>query len=108
MASMAAALTGAGTSKWGTPMLRLTGSLRLRARSKTRRMPETSTERMRWAIQWSCMLCPRLARAAQQSQFLRQRLHGVDAELDVLGQVYAEIGRAAVDVLPVDRAGEPL
>src|SRR5690349_15361486 len=39
-------------------MLRLTGSLRLAARSKTLRMPETSIERILSAIQWSCMGTP--------------------------------------------------
>src|SRR5437016_3015360 len=51
MAAWAAALTGAGTSKSGWPMLRLMGSRRLRASSKTRRMPEDSMCRMRPAIQ---------------------------------------------------------
>src|SRR5262245_3508628 len=53
MASFAAALIGAGTSKSGWPMLRLTGSLRLRARSNILRMPEDSMPRMRSAIQRS-------------------------------------------------------
>src|SRR5262249_5234872 len=53
MASFAAALIGAGTSKSGWPMLRLTGSLRLRARSNILRMPEDSIPRMRSAIQRS-------------------------------------------------------
>src|SRR5262249_55808347 len=53
MASLAAALTGSGTSKCGWPMLRLTGSLRLRASSKTLRMPDDSMCAMRSAIQRS-------------------------------------------------------
>src|SRR6266487_616029 len=55
MACLAAALTGAGTSKSGWPMLRLTGSVRLRARSNTLRMPEDSMERIRSAIQRSAL-----------------------------------------------------
>src|SRR5215469_7963944 len=55
MAAWAAALIGSGTSKWGWPMLKLTGSLRLRASSKTLRMPEDSMWRIRSAIQRSCM-----------------------------------------------------
>src|SRR6478672_11934660 len=53
MAARAAALTGSGTSKSGWPMLRLTGSFRLRPRSKTRRMPEASMLRIRSATQRS-------------------------------------------------------
>src|SRR5262245_19797599 len=53
MAALAAALIGSGTSKCGWPMLRFTGSLRLRARSNTLRIPETSMLRVRSAIQWS-------------------------------------------------------
>src|SRR4051812_35317857 len=55
MAAAAAALTGAGTSKCGWPMLRLIGSLTLRTSSKILRMPEASMFRIRSAIQWSCM-----------------------------------------------------
>src|SRR6266852_4830833 len=55
MAVWAAALIGSGTSKCGWPMLKFTGSLRLRASSKTLRMPEDSMWRMRLAIQCSCM-----------------------------------------------------
>src|SRR5262249_4044690 len=51
MAATAAALIGLGTSKCGCPMLRLMGSFRLRASSKTLRMPEDSMWRMRSAIQ---------------------------------------------------------
>src|ERR1700676_1402683 len=53
MAAWAAALIGSGTSKSGWPMLRVTGSLRLRANSKTLRMPEDSMCLMRSAIQRS-------------------------------------------------------
>ena len=49
--SLAAALTGSGTSKSGRPMLRLIGSFRLRARSNTLRMPDASMLRIRSAIQ---------------------------------------------------------
>src|SRR5579885_3763219 len=53
MAALAASLTGCGTSKCGWPMVRLQGFLRLRASSKTLRMPEDSMWRMRSAIQRS-------------------------------------------------------
>src|SRR6476646_2577570 len=53
MAAWAAALTESGTSKCGWPMLRLTGSLRLRASSKTLRMPDDSMWLIRSAIQRS-------------------------------------------------------
>src|SRR5204863_77789 len=46
------------------------------------------------------------ARPLLQLQFPGDPLHGVDDELDVLGQVDAEVGGAAVDVLALDRAGE--
>src|SRR5438128_8106038 len=55
MAAFAASLIGAGTSKSGWPMLKLTGSLRLRANSKTLRMPEDSMWRIRSAIQRACI-----------------------------------------------------
>src|ERR1051325_10855174 len=55
MARFAASLIGAGTGKCGWPMLRLIGSFRLAARAKTFRMPETSMERVRCAIQESFM-----------------------------------------------------
>src|SRR5690348_9789917 len=53
MALIAAALMGAGTSKWGWPIERLIGSLTFAARSKTRRMPLASMERARSLIRRS-------------------------------------------------------
>src|SRR5207253_11273453 len=44
--------------------------------------------------------------AALQPQLAGPRLHRVDDELDVLGQVHAEFGGAALDVLALDVAGE--
>src|SRR5438552_1704294 len=58
MAALAACLIGSGTGKWGWPMLRLTGSFSLAARSKTMRIPETSIWRILSAIQCSCMTAP--------------------------------------------------
>src|SRR5262249_7913273 len=45
---------------------------------------------------------------AEQAQLGRQRLHGVNDELDVLVEVHAEVGGAPDDVLAVDAAGEAL
>src|SRR5437868_11060590 len=53
MAAWAASLIGCGTSKSGWPMLRFTGSFRLRASSNTLRMPDDSMCAMRPAIQRS-------------------------------------------------------
>src|SRR6516165_5387209 len=50
MAAIAADLMGAGTSKCGWPMLRLIGFFRLRANSKTLRMPDDSMCCIRSAI----------------------------------------------------------
>src|SRR5262245_15114762 len=55
MAAFVAAWIGAGTPKCGSPMLRFTGSLRLRARSNTLRIPDISMVLARSAIQWSCI-----------------------------------------------------
>ena len=53
IASMAAALTGSGTSKSGCPIERLIGSFIALARSNTLRMPEASMCFIRSAIQAS-------------------------------------------------------
>src|SRR5207247_6691428 len=41
-------------------------------------------------------------------QRLGDELHGVDLELDVLGQLHAKVGSAADHVVAVDAAGEAL
>src|SRR4051812_32390349 len=50
MAALAAVRTGSGTGKCGWPMLRLTGSFKLRPSSKTLRTPDISMPSARSAI----------------------------------------------------------
>jgi hypothetical protein len=49
-----------------------------------------------------------LRTAVQQPQLRRNRLHGIDDELDVLGEIDAEIRGAADDVVAIDALGEAL
>ena len=46
--------------------------------------------------------------AAEQVQFAGNRLHRVDLELDVFGQIDAEVRRAAFNVVAIDVAREAL
>src|SRR5436190_16106722 len=70
MAAQAAALTAAGTSKSGWPMLRLIGSRMVRASSKTLRMPEDPMAARRRATQRlalaDVLMLPRAAVAGDQ------------------------------------------
>src|SRR5262249_1035703 len=94
MAALAAALIGAGTSKCGWPMLRFTGSFRLRASSKILRIPDDSMCCIRSAIQRSCVIIIglRFALALSKQQWAirspLERFQFVSGRADeVVGQV---------------------
>src|SRR5436309_3138027 len=103
MAAWAAALTGAGTSKSGWPMLRLTGSLRLRASSKTLRMPDDSMCRMRSATQRSGPCAMTVSSQQCRPSRKRKRRSAVHRLRFRLGRRFdAQFGDAAVEGAEAD------
>src|SRR5581483_1115012 len=98
MAAWVAARTGSGTGKCGWPMLRLTGSLRLRPSSKIFRTPDISMPRARTAIQWSVM-SPLQRGAGFSAHLLDQLVQGVLDFAHALGPLVGVERQAAVDQL---------
>src|SRR5215471_15095824 len=62
--------------------------------------------RLRSEVSWSRVARLASCRAAVESEVFRDRLHGFDAEADVLVEVDAEVFRSVDDVVAVHLAGE--
>src|SRR3954451_6822387 len=77
-----------------------------RLKPKNRRTPCSTSLAARPANDPSCFrLSPY---PLKQTQLRGDRLHRVDDELDVPGQVHAEVGCAALDILTLHRPGKAL